>query len=186
MLMSLTSFSQLVVKEDSFQKTEDVFAIGKNVVSEDSDEAFALIKISTENIKNSKKIEFSNDEFERIYSKIKKSNISLYVPIERTKYIYISHPNYGEFEYHFPEKLCDSCTYEMILTYVTYTEDTLHVEEVVVEEKIPQNILTITTFPKKSSVYLDEEYKGVTPLMSRSIGILDLSVLALSSSCSIM
>ena len=158
--MSLTSFAQIGVKDSTFRK------IGEMCLMDDDEmyaEGYALIEISTENIKKNLRydFEFTSDLWD-IEKEIKKKTININVD-ENTKSILISHLLYGDVEFVFPEKLCANCIYAMTVVYEEEKEEPETVEEEIIDTL--QNLLTINSYPHKSNVYIDEEYKGHTPLV---------------------
>ena len=152
-LTSLTSFAQLQVKKDTFRKTDEL------VMLEGAD-VRASLKVLTENIKGGQRsaLEFFDAQMEKIDAKVSKKNIQLFLPTT-TRSISVYHPVYGDLEYVFPEELCALCAYEMTITYVEETDE----HESVAESAIV-TLLKINSYPKKSSVYIDDERKGTTPL----------------------
>ena len=97
--ISLTSFAQLQVKDGSFRKIDEL------VVDED-DDVLALVNISIEKIKGSQKskFEFFDAQMEMVEQKVGKKNIQILLPPE-TQSMSVYHPDYGDLEYVFPEKL---------------------------------------------------------------------------------
>ena len=150
--ISLDSFAQIRVKENTFRKTKKTRAVKKEFIySHDKD--YALIKISTENIQNVLKPDFEFRTFDRldIDKEVKKKTIEISLD-ENTESFVLSHPLYGNLEYVLPEKLSSRCIYEMAIVSDEDVLDTL------------RNVVTIVSYPVKANVFIDDEYKGSTPL----------------------
>ena len=96
-LISLNAFSQLQVKEGSFKHVPNAVMNDKYDHLDGNDLPMALIKISTENIPE---------------------QMWIYISAENATFINFMHPDYGTYKYYLPEKLCDFCTYEMVLQYI--------------------------------------------------------------------
>ena len=155
---SLTSFSQIRVKEDTFRKTKKIKEVKDERLYHSYDRDYALIKISMENVHDFLKPTFEFSTFDRldIDKEINKKTIDISLD-ENTESIHISHPLYGNIEYAFPEKLQTCGIYEMVMVSDEDVVDTL------------KNAVEITSYPLKSSVFLDEEYVGKTPLTLRNL-----------------
>jgi hypothetical protein len=150
--ISLDSFAQIRVKENTFRKTKKTRTVKKEFIySHDKD--YALIKISTENIQDVLKPDFEFRTFDRldIDKEVKKKTIEISLD-ENTESFVLSHPLYGNLEYVLPEKLSSRCIYEMAIVSDEDVLDTL------------RNVVTIVSYPVKANVFIDDEYKGSTPL----------------------
>lgn len=154
--ISLTSFAQLQVKEGSFKHIPNAIMNDKYDHLDGNDLPMALIKISTENIPEQERLrlKFSGNLATQITKTPKTGQIWIYISAENATFINIMHPDYGTYKYHLPEKLCDFCTYEMVLQYVPIVN--------LIEEttKSQNNFLTITCDQNEAAIYIDDEYVG--------------------------
>ena len=152
LIICIDSFGQLKVKDNSFNYIP-------NAVMDDKDEHYdgnahpmALIMISTENINEHerKRLVFSGNRATEINKVYKTGQVWIYISAQDATFIKIAHPDYGTYEYKLPTKLCDFCTYEMILQYVPpQNSDVLSQQN---------NYLTITSDQQNALIYIDDQY----------------------------
>ena len=118
--ISLNTFAQMQVKEGSFKHIPNAIMNDKYDHLDGNDLPMALIKISTENIPEQERLrlKFSGNLATQITKTPKTGQMWIYISAENATFINIMHPDYGTCKYHLPEKLCDFCTYEMVLQYV--------------------------------------------------------------------
>ena len=154
--ISLNTFAQMQVKEGSFKHIPNAIMNDKYDHLDGNDLPMALIKISTENIPEQERLrlKFSGNLATQITKTPKTGQMWIYISAENATFINIMHPDYGTCKYYLPEKLCDFCTYEMVLQYVPIVS--------VIEEttKLQNNFLTITCDQNEAAIYIDDEYVG--------------------------
>ena len=115
-LIGLTSYSQIHVKEGSFRKIDGFVMLDKASHVDDNEAEMALIKISTENItaEERARFEFKGNAITFFDAHFMTGEIHLYVSHVAT-FIEIIHPDFGKTEYWLPENLCGYCGYEMVV-----------------------------------------------------------------------
>ena len=115
-LMTMTSYSQIHVKEGSFRKIDGYVMLDKASHVDDNEAEMALIKISTENItaEERARFEFKGNAITYFDAHFMTGEIHLYVSPVAT-FIEIIHPDFGKTEYWLPEDLCGYCGYEMVV-----------------------------------------------------------------------
>lgn len=152
LFLSLTSFAQMKVKEDSFRKIDGFVMLDKSEHYDDNNLPMALIKISTENItaEERRRITFKGNLATYFDVRLQPSEIYLYISARVATFIEIHHPDYGKTEFILPFDLDDFCGYEMVLQYVP----------LVVNSNVAQrnNYLTITSDQPNASIYIDDQY----------------------------
>ena len=118
--ISLTGSAQLQVKEGSFKHIPNAIMNDKHEHLDGNDLPMALIKVSTENIPEQERLrlKFQGNLATQITKTPKTGQMWIYISAENATFINIMHPDYGTCKYYLPEKLCDFCTYEMVLQYV--------------------------------------------------------------------
>ncbi|MBR5147087.1 MAG: PEGA domain-containing protein [Bacteroidales bacterium] len=155
-LISLNAFSQLQVKEGSFKYVPNAVMNDKYDHLDGNDMPMALIKISTENIPEQERLrlKFQGNLATQITKTPKTGQMWIYISAENATFINIMHPDYGTCKYYIPEKLCDFCTYEMVLQYVP-----------IVNEAAQQQTayFIIKSNQDEVDIYIDGEYYGQTP-----------------------
>ena len=149
-LISLNAFSQLQVKEGSFKHVPNAVMNDKYEHLDGNDLPMALIKISTENIPEQERlrIKFQGNLATQITKTPKTGQMWIYISAENATFINFMHPDYGTYKYYLPEKLCDFCTYEMVLQYV--------------ESKPELGFLAISSEPTDADIYIDGKHYGKT------------------------
>lgn len=152
LFLSLTSFAQMKVKENSFRKIDGFVMLDKSEHYDDNNLPMALIKISTENItaEERRRITFKGNLATYFDVRLQPSEIYLYISARVATFIEIHHPDYGKTEFILPFDLDDFCGYEMVLQYVP----------LVVNSNVAQrnNYLTITSDQPNASIYIDDQY----------------------------
>ncbi len=152
LFLSLTSFAQMQVKENSFRKIDGFVMLDKTDHYDDNNLPMALIKISTENItaEERRRITFKGNLATYFDAHFEPSEIYLYLSAKVATFIEIHHPDYGKTELTLPFDLEDFCGYEMVLQYVP----------LVVNSNVAQrnNYLTITSDQPNASIYIDDQY----------------------------
>ena len=149
-LISLNAFSQLQVKEGSLKHVPNAVMNDKYEHLDGNDLPMALIKISTENIPEQERLrlKFQGNLATQITKTPKTGQMWIYISAENATFINFMHPDYGTYKYYLPEKLCDFCTYEMVLQYV--------------ESKPELGFLAISSEPTDADIYIDGKHYGKT------------------------
>ena len=150
-LISLNAFSQLQVKEGSFKHIPNAVMNDKYDHIDDNDLPMALIKISTENIPEQERLRmmFQGNLATQITKTPKTGQMWIYISAENATFINFMHPDYGTYKYYFPEKLCDFCTYEMVLQYVNNNSSNTYI--------------SVDSEPSGADIYIDGKHYGKTP-----------------------
>lgn len=152
-LMSLTTFAQIRVKENSFHNIEGFVMLDKKDHYDDNDRPMALIKISTENISAAERTRMTfKGNLETYFDPhFEPSEIYLYISTAAT-FIEIHHPDYGKTEFRLPYDLKDFCAYEMVVVSDFYGGG----------DAIPMvNYLTIKTDQNDAMIFIDDEFAGL-------------------------
>lgn len=150
--MSLTSFAQMQVKENSFHQIDGYVMLDKNDHYDDNNLPMALIKISTENItaEERRRITFKGNLATYFDVHFEPSEIYLYISAQSATFIEIHHPDYGKTEFTLPFDLKDFCGYEMVLQYIPIGLNTNVTQQ--------NNYLTIICDQPNASIYIDDQY----------------------------
>ena len=156
-LISLNAFSQLQVKEGSFKHVPNAVMNDKYDHLDGNDLPMALIKISTENISEQERLrlKFQGNLATQITKTPKTGQMWIYISAENATFINFMHPDYGTYKYYLPEKLCDFCTYEMVLQYIP-------IAPVAANEpaKIQKTYFIVQSDQDDALVYIDGEMLG--------------------------
>lgn len=154
--MSLTSFSQIRVKEGSFRKLDGFVMLDKYEHTDINNAPMALIKISTEGIdaEQRRKFTFKGNAATGFECYFEPGEIHLYISAEPATYIEIIHDDYGKTEYTLPYDLCKWCGYEMVVQYVPTvpSQPSATVQQ--------NNYLSVTADQESASIYIDDDYVG--------------------------
>ena len=149
--ISLTSFAQMQVKENSFHQIDGFVMLDKNEHYDINDKPMALIKIATENITAEERgrIVFKGNLETDFDVRLELTEIYLYISTAAT-FIEIHHPDYGKTEYWLPQELKGFCGYEMVLQYIPIYQTS--------NIKQQNNYLTIISDQPNASIYIDDQY----------------------------
>ena len=152
LFLSLTSFAQMQVKENSFHQIDGYVMLDKNDHYDDNNLPMALIKISTENItaEERRRITFKGNLATYFDVHFEPSEIYLYISAQSATFIEIHHPDYGKTEFTLPFDLKDFCGYEMVLQYIPIGLNTNVTQQ--------NNYLTIICDQPNASIYIDDQY----------------------------
>ena len=150
--ISLTSFAQIQVKENSFHQIDGYVMLDKNDHYDDNNLPMALIKISTENItaEERRRITFKGNLATYFDVHLEPTEIYLYISAQSATFIEIHHPDYGKTEFTLPFDLKDFCGYEMVLQYIPIGLHTNVTQQ--------NNYLTIICDQPNASIYIDDQY----------------------------
>ena len=160
-LISLNTFAQLQVKEGSFKHVPNAVMNDKYDHLDGNDLPMALIKISTENISEQERLrlKFQGNLATQITKTPKTGQMWIYISAENATFINFMHPDYGTCKYYLPEKLCDFCTYEMVLQYVNAVPE------------MKTGFLIVVSDPLDADVYIDGKYSGKTVKVITDISV---------------
>lgn len=161
--ISLTSFSQIKVKEGSFRRIVNYVMDDKDEHIDGNYKPMALIKISTENInaEERNRLYFKGNRATDFHVEPKIGELYLYISAEAATVLEIKHPDYGKTVFTFPEPLCDFCAYELVVVYISNQK----------EDTAPQNTyLTVSADQDNAIIYIDDEYAGMKEA-TKSVGI---------------
>ncbi len=152
-LVSMTSYSQIHVKEGSFHKIDGFVMLEKSKHIDDNEVPMALIKISTENItaEERARFEFNGNSITFFDAYFMTGEIHLYVSSVAT-FIEIMHPDFGKTEYQLPEDLCGFCGYEMVVVSEFNKHDT--------PVKPQTTYLVISCDQPDALIYIDDVFVG--------------------------
>lgn len=152
--ISLTSFAQLQVKEGTFKHIPNAIMNDKYDHLDGNDLPMALIKVSTENIPEQERLrlKFQGNLATQITKTPKTGQMWIYISAENATFINIMHPDYGTCKYYLPEKLCDFCTYEMVLQYVPIIKG--HAQEPT--KTTLNNTVTFIADQENTIIYIDD------------------------------
>lgn len=123
--ISINAFSQIKVKNNSFQKIEGYVMLDKKDHTDMNDAPMALIKIVTENINAEERRKFTFKGNAETYFDwtFEPGEIYLYVSAAAATFIEIIHEDYGKYEFKLPYDLCDYCGYDMVVEYLGTKEN---------------------------------------------------------------
>lgn len=141
LLLSISAFAQLEVKEGSFKLVEGFVNINTDKMYDDNDKLYAVLKVKTENINDKQRREllFQGDARTFIECEYKVGEVWVYMSYYAS-YIKISHPDFSSTEFHFPFDMEPKCGYEMTLVNKTAAEN------------VGTGSLTIITKPESDAI----------------------------------
>ena len=147
-LLSLDTFAQIQVKENSFHQIEGYVMFDKEEHYDDNNLPMALIKISTENItaEERRRIIFKGNLATYFDVHFEPSEIYLYISARVATFIEIHHPDYGKTEFTLPFDLKDFCGYEMVIQ----------------RTQVKSGFLAVSSEPDEADVYVDGKHYGKT------------------------
>ena len=114
--ISLNLMAQLEVKNGSFKEVTGFVNINTDIMFDDNDKPYAVLKVKTENIndKERRQLLFQGDARTFIECEYKVGEVWLYISYYAT-YIKISHPDFGSTEFWFPFDMQGKKGYELTL-----------------------------------------------------------------------
>lgn len=115
-ILSYNLMAQLEVKEGSFKEVEGFVNINTDIMFDDNDKPYAVLKVKTENIndKDRHQLLFQGDARTFFEVEYKVGEVWLYISYYAT-YIKISHPDFGSTEFWFPFDMQGKKGYELTL-----------------------------------------------------------------------
>lgn len=114
--LSIPLFAQLEVKEDSFKEVAGFVNINTEIMYDDNDKPYAVIKVKTENMDNKQRreLKFEGDARTFIELEYKVGEIWVYISYYAT-YLKVSHPDFGSTEFWFPYDMKGKKGYELTI-----------------------------------------------------------------------
>ena len=105
-LLSFSALAQLEVKPDSFKEVPGFVNINTELMEDDNNVLYAVIKVNTENINDKQRHQllFQGNAATFIELEYKVGEVWVYLSSKPATYIKISHPDFGSTEFWFP---CD-------------------------------------------------------------------------------
>lgn len=157
---SLTGFSQLEVRPDSFKEVPGFININTEKMYDDNEKPYAVLKIKTENLSSKQRHElnFKGDAQTFFEVEYQDGEVWLYISYYAT-YIKISHEELSSTEFHFPFDMKPKCGYELTLVNKTANANT------------GVGSLTVNTQPENgANVFLNGiDLEAVTPYKNNAI-----------------
>lgn len=134
-ILSISAFAQMEVKEGSFKEVEGFVNINTDIMFDDNDKPYAVLKVKTENINDKERHQllFQGDARTFFEVEYKVGEVWLYISYYAT-YIKISHPDFGSTEFWFPFDMKGKKGYELTL-----------VNKPSIEEDFMQRLLALET-----------------------------------------
>ena len=116
LLLSISAFAQLEVKEGSFKEVPGFVNINIDKMYDDNDKPYAVLKIKTENInsKERRELNFGGDAQTFFEAEYREGEVWLYISYYAT-FIKISHEELSSTEFYFPFDMKPKCGYELTL-----------------------------------------------------------------------
>ena len=187
LFLSLYSWAQLEVKEDSFKLVPGFVNINTEKMYDDNDKPYAVLKIKTENIssKERRELSFKGDAQTFFEIEYKDGEIWLYISYYAT-FIKISHDEFSSTEFWFPYDMKPKCGYELTLVNKQSLDkeilkrlEKLESASAASTDKNPgYGYIMISTTPVDgATVYIDgEEMSMKTPCVSDKLSVGDHSI----------
>ena len=162
-ILSISAFAQMEVKEDSFKEVPGFVNINPdpNYQTDDNELPFAVIKVRTENIndKQRRELKFSGNAGTFIMLEYKDGEVWVYLTAKYADYLKISHPDFSSVEFTLPFDLEPKKGYEMTLVNKTLMSPDL------------VGYITVKSTPKGAYVMIDNDTVGVTPYLSEKLSV---------------
>ena len=116
-LLSMTAFAQLEVKEGSFKEVYGFVNINTDKMDDDNNVLYAVIKVNTVNINDKQRHQllFQGNAATFIEVEYHVGEVWVYLSSKPATYLKISHPDFGSTEFWFPFDLKPKQGYEMVL-----------------------------------------------------------------------
>lgn len=116
LVLSVSLFAQLEVKEGSFKKVEGFVNINTDKMYDDNDKPYAVLKIRTENINNKQRreLKFQGDAQTFFEIEYRDGEVWLYISYYAT-FLKISHPDLSSTDFYFPFDMQPKMGYELTL-----------------------------------------------------------------------
>lgn len=180
-LLSLNMMAQLEVKKDSFKEVDGFVNINTDMMYDDNDKPYAVLKVKTENINDKERYQllFQGDARTFFELEYKVGEVWLYISYYAT-YLKISHPDFGSTEFWFPFDMQGKKGYELTLFNKPSLEEDFmkRLEALENATATGQNtgeygyVVIKTTPVNGATVLIDGEEKEMkTPFVSDKLGI---------------
>ena len=149
--LSLGATAQLEVKPDSFKEVAGFININTDIMTDDNDVPYAVVKVKTENINNKQRREllFEGDAATFIECQYKTGEVWVYITYKAT-YLKISHPDLSSTEFWFPFDMEPKKGYELTLVNNAALTD----EEL--QERIKKLEEALQNQPEPQVVYVEK------------------------------
>lgn len=150
--LSLTAFAQLEVKKGSFKEVPGFVNINTEIMDDDNNILYAVIKVNTVNIndKQRQRLLFQGNAATFIEQEYHVGEVWVYLSSKPATYLKISHPDFGSTEFWFPCDLKPKQGYEMVLVNKTG----------MVPEVDVYNYLVVSADQPNAAVYIDDVFEG--------------------------
>lgn len=115
-VLSMPVFAQLEVKEGSFKEVAGFVNINTEMMYDDNDRAYSVVKVKTENINDKERHQllFEGDARTFFELEYKPGEVWVYISYYAT-YLKISHPDFGSTEFWFPFDMQGKKGYELTI-----------------------------------------------------------------------
>lgn len=180
-ILSYNMIAQLEVKEGSFKEVEGFVNINTDIMFDDNDKPYAVLKVKTENINDKERHQllFQGDARTFFEVEYKVGEVWLYISYYAT-YIKISHPDFGSTEFWFPFDMHGKKGYELTLINKPSVSEDFQKRLEALENATAMGINTgeygyvvIKTTPVNGATVLidGEEMEMKTPFVSDKLGV---------------
>ena len=151
--LSITAFSQLEVKPDSFKKVEGFVNLNRDKQFDDNNVLYSIIKVRTENINDKQRHEllFEGNLATFIELEYKTGEVWVYISSKPATYLKISHPDLSSTEFWLPFDLEPKQGYEMVLVNKAATTGPV---------KDSYNYLIVKADQPNAVISIDGQYAG--------------------------
>jgi len=148
----MTAFAQLEVKKGSFKEVPGFVNINTEIMDDDNNVLYAVIKVNTVNINDKQRHQllFQGNAATFIELEYHVGEVWVYLSSTPATYLKISHPDFGSTEFWFPFDLQPKKGYEMVLVNKTG----------MTPEADVYNYLVVTADQPNSAVYIDDVFEG--------------------------
>ena len=161
------ALAQLEVKPGSFKEVTGFVNINTDIMEDDNNVLYAVVKVNTENINDKERHQllFQGNAATFIELEYKVGEVWVYLSSKPATYLKISHPDYGSTEFWFPQDLEPKKGYEMVL--VNKTQKASAGSGILIVSTKPENGASITLngkplgqiTPYKNDVIASGEYE---------------------------
>lgn len=148
----MTAFAQLEVKKGSFKEVPGFVNINTEIMDDDNNVLYAVIKVNTVNINDKQRHQllFQGNAATFIEIEYHVGEVWVYLSSKPATYLKISHPDFGSTEFWFPFDLKPKQGYEMTLVNKTG----------MVPEVDVYNYLVVSADQPNAAVYIDDVFEG--------------------------
>lgn len=166
-LLSLSATAQLEVKPDSFMEVVGFVNINNDIMTDDNNVPYAVVKVKTENINDKQRREllFEGDAATFIECEYKIGEVWVYITY-KASYLKISHPDLSSTEFWFPFDMEPKKGYEMTLVNKAKMSEDELVERMRKLEEALQNQQNQQIQQEPQTVIVEESAKLRTPVFT--------------------